>query len=89
MESVELGDLEYSLAVERVEQTEVPMGDFLTYVVRYRELAVVRFGQQENERQIETHWWVDPTLNFWVKQTSLQGDNISTLLAVERSSLDN
>ncbi len=82
MESVELGTLEYSFAVDRVEQVRVPLGDFVTYVVRYRELAVVQFGENQQERQIETHWWVAPELNYWVQRTTLEGEDISKLVAV-------
>ena len=82
MDSLDLGVLDYSLTVDRVEQVEVPMGDYLTYVLRYRELATVTIGGVETARQIESNFWIDPTLNYWVKQTSQVEDDISTLMAV-------
>lgn len=84
MDSVEIGTVEYSLAVEATESVRVPLGRFDSFVVRYRERARLTMGGQEQLREQETKWWLAPEFGFWVRRTSLIGDRIAVMEAVAR-----
>lgn len=82
VDEIALGTFDYGLLVERVEQVEVPAGDFIAYVVRYRQLAVLESMLEGAERTAETRWWIVPELGFWVKRTNQQNRQIATSYAV-------
>jgi len=80
---VNMGRFEYSLTVEKVEDVHVPMGQYMTYVVRYRERGTASFMGSTRARDLETKWWISPELGFWVKRTNIQGDKIAILQAMD------
>jgi len=84
MQNLELGTLQYNLIVEKTETAIVPMGQYQTFVVRYRELGTINMGGNVDSRETEIRWWVSPDLDFWVKRTRLQGTNIATAVAVQQ-----
>jgi hypothetical protein len=81
MDAVKMGEIEFSLAVTAQETIRVPLGLFPTYVVRFRERSFLQFPGNKRERELETTWWISPTLNFWVRRTGQRGDKIMVIEA--------
>lgn len=78
-----IGKFEYNVLVEKTEQVLVPAGLFNTYVVRYREIGEIEILGKKQKREVETKYWMEPTLNWWVRRTNQEGDNIAIIEAMD------
>lgn len=82
MDFAQFGTLEYGFEVLRTERVHVPLGQFETYVLRYRELGVMTAGGVDRNHEFEITWWVAPALGTWVQQMKIEGEFMSIQYAM-------
>lgn len=79
----DVGFFEYNFEVIGTERVTVPMGQFDTFVVRYRELGYREMGGVRQDRVYEVKWWISPETGDAVR-TSFEADGkLLTLEAIE------
>lgn len=83
--AVTVGHLDYRLEVLEPEQIVVPLGVFRTYKVRYRQKGALEILGNKDPTQLETKWWIAPSLHMWVRRWTQEEDDVMVLEATRRT----
>ncbi len=76
VDSVQLGEVQWSAVFERWEFVTVPAGQRLAARVAYTETRILTIAGRSVPTTVAATWWFDPEVDWWIRRELTQGDRI-------------